>query len=128
MVLVKLVLAFGFQALSLFLDFLLFAVVALGFLLEVPQRRSMRITGGCALGHGQGIDDLTTDLVNMALGALGLVNRPLVGGPGLFQDRLVDGMSGEQRADCGEHGKHRGAVTAETVISLPRASEPCSWP
>src|SRR5271157_810371 len=86
MVLVKLVLAFGFQVLSLLLDFLLFAVVTLGFLLEVPQRRSMGIAGGCALGQGQGFDDLTTDLVNMALGALGLVKRPLVGGLGLFQD------------------------------------------
>ncbi len=44
----------------------------------------------------------------MALGALGLVKRPQVGGLGLFQDRLVDGMSGEQRAERGEHGKHRG--------------------
>ncbi len=34
MVHVKLVLAFGFQVLGLFLDFLLFAVVALGLLLK----------------------------------------------------------------------------------------------
>ncbi len=52
MVLVILVLAFGFQVLSLFLNFLLFAVVALGLLLEVTQRRSMGITGVCALGQG----------------------------------------------------------------------------
>ena len=56
MVLVKLVLASGFQVLSLFLDLLLFAVVAPGFLLEVPRRRSMGISGVCALGQGEGFE------------------------------------------------------------------------
>ena len=87
----------------------------------------MGIAGGCALASGQGFDDFTADLVDVTFGALGLVIGPLVGGLGLFQDRLIDGMSGEQRAKRGEHGKHRGGDGRDGHL-VAAASVPCSRP
>ena len=55
MVLVEFVLAFGFQMLGLFLDILLFSVVAIGFLLEMLQRLCLGIAGGRTLGRGQAL-------------------------------------------------------------------------